>query len=91
MPQDRRCLRLLRVCQGFHLLIMKYSDLCGLGVWVKNVHRVVSVFSDHRQVNLCLRVWLDGVLGGYKGLYWFGWNVPTSSSLLLVLPAFGLQ
>ena len=33
----------------------------------------------------------DGVLGGHKGLYCFGRNVPTSSSLLLVLPAFGLQ
>ena len=28
----------------------------------------------------------DGVLGRHKGLYWFGRNVPTSSSLLLVLP-----
>jgi len=27
------------------------------------------------------------VLGGHKNLYWFGLNVPTSSSLLLVLPA----
>ena len=26
-----------------------------------------------------------------KGLYWFGWNIPTSSSLLLVLPALHLQ
>ena len=33
----------------------------------------------------------DGVLGGHKGLYWFGRNVSTSSSLLLVLPALGLQ
>ena len=33
---------------------------------------------------------LDGVLGGHKDLYWFGWNVPTSSLLLLVLPALGL-
>ena len=31
------------------------------------------------------------MLGGHKGLYRFGWNVPTSSSLLLVLPALGLQ
>ena len=29
----------------------------------------------------------DGVLGGNKDLYWFGQNVPTSSLLLLVLPA----
>ena len=27
----------------------------------------------------------DGVLLGHKDLYWFGWNVPTSSPLLLVL------
>ena len=27
------------------------------------------------------------VLGGYKDLYWFGLNVPTSSLLLLALPA----
>ena len=33
----------------------------------------------------------DGVLGGHKGLYWFGRNVPTSSLLLLVLPTLGLQ
>ena len=31
------------------------------------------------------------MLKGHKGLYWFGWNVPTSSSLLLVLPVLGLQ
>ena len=29
----------------------------------------------------------DGVLGGHKDLYWFGWNVPTSSLRLFVLPA----
>ena len=29
---------------------------------------------------------LDGVLGGHKGLYWFGQNVPMSSLRLLVLP-----
>ena len=28
---------------------------------------------------------MDGVLGGHKGLYWFGQNVHTSSLLLLVL------
>ena len=36
----------------------------------------------------------DGVLGGHKGLYWFGRNVPTSSLRLLVLLALickGLQ
>ena len=27
------------------------------------------------------------MLGGHKNLYWFGQNVPTSSSLLLMLPA----
>ena len=26
------------------------------------------------------------MLGGHKGLYWFGRNVPTSSLRLLVLP-----
>jgi len=29
----------------------------------------------------------DGVLGVHNNLYWFGRNVPTSSLLLLVLPA----
>ena len=31
------------------------------------------------------------MLGGHKCLYWFGQNVSTSSSLLLVLPALGLH
>ena len=38
-----------------------------------------------------LRVWLGWCARRTQGLYWFGRNIPTSSLLLLVLPALGLQ
>jgi hypothetical protein len=47
---------------------------------------IVSIL-NHRLVNLCCVFCPDGELRRHKVLYWFGLNVPTSSSRLLVLPA----
>ena len=54
------------------------------------LHGVLSVFSDHRQVNLYLRVWLRWCARRIQGFILDRQNVPTSSLLLLVLPALGL-
>ena len=58
---------------------------------LKHVLQHLSVFLDHRRVNLYLRVWLGWCARRTQGFILVRRNVPTSSSLLLVLPAFGLQ
>ena len=87
---DLLIFNLIRTCVAVCMWIQIYCPVQRTGIYlVKEKKQHCRCFrTTDEKICICASG-SDDMLGGHKSLYWFGRNVPTSNSLLLVLPAFG--